>query len=81
VAFEVPTIKPSLPDDVGGGVKPLPGGQTYIANNVPLRLIIRVMYKLPDSGIVGGPNWINTDPWDIEAKAEVLRPWMTCKLG
>ena len=67
--FEVATIKPSSPDEVGGGVKPLPGGQTYVSNNMPLRVVIRVIYKIPDSVIIGGPNWINTDLWDIQAKA------------
>jgi len=69
LAFEVASIKPSKPGSAGGGVRPLPGGQTYIAGNVPLRLIIKLMYKITDSQIVGGPSWIDTELWDVEAKA------------
>lgn len=70
--FEVATIKPSAPLKSGdfAGIRPLPGGQTYIAKNVPVRLIIRLMYHLTDRQVSGGPAWINTDVWDIEAKAE-----------
>jgi uncharacterized protein (TIGR03435 family) len=45
-----------------------PGGR-FTATNVPLRVLIRQAYQLQDSQIVGGPNWINTDRFDIIAKA------------
>lgn len=71
--FEVATIKPSKPGTQGGGVRPLPGGQTYEAQNVPVRLIIRLMFHLMPSEVSGGPDWINTDLWDIQAKSEEPR--------
>jgi len=70
LAFEVATVKPSKPDARGGGIKPLPGGQTYIATNVPLRLMMKLMYKITDSQIIGGPEWMNTALYDVEGKAE-----------
>ena len=47
-----------------------PGGQ-FTATNAPLREIIRAAYSpLPDFLIVGAPDWIRTERFDIVAKAE-----------
>jgi uncharacterized protein (TIGR03435 family) len=70
LAFEVATVKPSDPAARGGGIRPLPGGQTYVATSVPLRMMIKLMYGITDVQIVGGPDWINTDRFDVRAKAE-----------
>jgi len=70
LAFEVATVKPSPAGARGGGIRPLPGGQTYIACNIPLRVMIALMYHVTDSQISGGPDWINTERYDVEAKAE-----------
>jgi len=70
LAFEVATVKPSPAGERGGGIRPLPGGQTYIANNVPLRVMIALMYHVTDSQISGGPDWINIERYNVEAKAE-----------
>ena len=51
-------------------IRPMPGGQTYIARNVPLRMMITAMYRITDSQIAGGPVWIDTEHYDIDAKAE-----------
>jgi uncharacterized protein (TIGR03435 family) len=48
----------------------MPGEQRYAAGSVPLRLIIKLMYKIHDSQIVGGPGWMDTELWDVHAKAE-----------
>lgn len=69
LTFEVASIKPSKPGGRGGGIKAMPGGQTYKAENVPVKLIISLMYKVPMRQISGGPSWIESDLWDIEAKA------------
>lgn len=68
--FDVASIKPAKPGAQGGGIKPLPGGQTYVATNVPVMLIIRLMYHLNNSQISGGPDWLSTGLYDIEAKAD-----------
>ena len=68
--FEVASIKPSKPGADGGGIKPLPGGQTYVATNVPVKLIIKLMFHLNDRQISGGPGWLETDLYDVEAKAD-----------
>jgi len=49
---------------------PLPGGQSYEAKNAPVRLMIERVYHIIDNQISGGPGWMNTELYDIEAKAE-----------
>src|SRR5204863_297355 len=46
-----------------------PGGP-FAATNVPIRSLIRFAYQLQDFQIVGGPNWIGADRFDITANAE-----------
>lgn len=69
LTFEVTSIHPAKP---GGrfGIKPMAAGQGYIAENVPLTLIISLMYKIPLRQISGGPGWITSDLWNITAKAD-----------
>ena len=38
--------------------------------NVDLKTIIQWAYDLPQSRIVGGPSWLDSARWDIEAKAD-----------
>jgi uncharacterized protein (TIGR03435 family) len=68
--FDVASVKPSKPGADGGGIKPLPGGQTYMATNVPVKLMIKLMFHLNDREISGGPGWLDTDLYDVEAKAD-----------
>lgn len=69
--FEVASIKPSPPGPRDfAGIRPLAGGQTYVAHSVPLRLMIKLMYKITDDQIVGGPSWMSDQLWDVDAKAE-----------
>lgn len=70
LAFEVATIKPSDPGLTNGGIKPLPGGDGYMAQNVSVRLMISLMYQVPMRQITGGPAWLDTDRYDVEAKAD-----------
>ena len=68
--FEVAVIKPSPPNEQPGGIKADPGGQTYRAQGVPVQLMIQLMWKLHPSQIVGAPDWLNKDLWDVMAKAD-----------
>lgn len=69
LTFEVARIKPTPAGAQGGAIKPLPGGQTYEAPGIPLKLIMSLMYKIPMQNISGGPAWFENDRWDIDAKA------------
>src|SRR5215211_6597327 len=66
--FDVASVKPAM---VGAqpnfGVRP---GGRFSAVNVPLLRLIGMAYQINhDFQIVGGPSWIRTARYDIEAKA------------
>jgi hypothetical protein len=72
--FDVASIRVHRPGELSGGIRPIPGGHGYTAQNVTLKLIISLMYKIPQRQIEGGPDWINTDRYDIEARADGVFP-------
>ena len=65
-AFEVASIKPNNSGDGRIMMQNQPG--RYIATNVTLRLLIRNAYQLQDFQIIGGPSWLASDHFDINAK-------------
>jgi uncharacterized protein (TIGR03435 family) len=75
LTFEVASIKPSKPGGRGGAMKALPGGQEFIAQNFPLRLMIARLHWVPPRQVTGGPDWMDNELWDIQAKAD--RPGFT----
>jgi uncharacterized protein (TIGR03435 family) len=72
-SFEVASVKPSDPNASGPfGSFPmmLPQGTGRISiSNMPLRLLIRMVYGLQDFQVVGGPTWQTSSKFDITAKA------------
>ncbi len=69
--FEVASLKPN--DGTGQGpfgIRPAPGGERYLATNTTLKLLITVAYRVKAEQVIGGPDWINTVGWDMNAKAE-----------
>ena len=64
--FEVAAIKPSA-ETRFMSLRPQPGRLTA---NAPVRLMIQNAYGLQPFQIIGGPRWIETDYYDIDAKAE-----------
>lgn len=73
-AFEVASVKLSNPNATGP-LAQIPmiipqGAGRLSATNVPLRLLIRMVYQLQDFQIVGGPSWQMSQKFDIVAKAE-----------
>jgi bla regulator protein blaR1 len=43
---------------------------TFVAEGVTLKRLIQLAYRVQDSQISGGPEWLNTTKFDIEAKLE-----------
>jgi uncharacterized protein (TIGR03435 family) len=72
LTFEVASIKPFKPSGGrgGGGIKPKSAGQGYDAIGVTLRLMISLMYRMPMQHITGGPSWLDSDLWTVNAKAD-----------
>jgi uncharacterized protein (TIGR03435 family) len=70
LTFDVASIHPSDPTAVNGMIKALPQGTGYTARNIPLKLMMSLMYRVPMRQISGGPDWIATDRYDVEAKSD-----------
>ena len=74
-AFEVASIKPNLSQDAAGRFG-LPAGR-FTAANMSLKEIIKFAYNgnqggfsLREDQVSGGPSWIDSDKFDIDAKVE-----------
>lgn len=70
LTFEVAAIHPTQAGVQGGGIKPLPNGTGYMAQNVSVKLMMSVMYRIPGQQISGGPGWFSTETFDVEARAD-----------
>ena len=70
LTFEVASIHPTKPGTVNGMVKPLPGGFGYTSHNIPIKLIFSLMYRVPMRQISGAPDWLGSDSYDVDAKAD-----------
>jgi uncharacterized protein (TIGR03435 family) len=67
--FEVASIKPNASGEPGMRMQMLLGGRLH-AENIILRTLILVAYDLRDFQISGGPAWISSDRYDLNAKTE-----------
>jgi uncharacterized protein (TIGR03435 family) len=72
-SFEVASIKPGDPNERGPqGVGN--NGNRFMARNAPLRLMIQVAYNVQDNQIFGGPKWIDSDLFTIDARPTAGTP-------
>lgn len=68
--FEVASLKPTSKIPELRGIRPAPGGERYVANAIPLRMLLMVAYQVKPEQIKGGPGWVDSDLYDMNAKAE-----------
>lgn len=68
--YDVASVRPSQPGAIEGEVDPVPGGIGYNAERISIKDTLSVMYRIPRRQIVGGPDWLSTDKFDIEARAD-----------
>ena len=68
-SFAVVSVKRNLSDSQERSMTTRPGGR-IAAINATLRVMIRNIYQLQEIQLVGGPDWVATDRWDIIASAE-----------
>jgi uncharacterized protein (TIGR03435 family) len=73
VTFEVASIKPADPNNRSISINFVPGGGLS-AKNVSLAHLIKVAYKIHcelncEDFIAGGPGWLNSQRFDVQAKA------------
>jgi uncharacterized protein (TIGR03435 family) len=69
LTFEVASIKPSGTADRRFMIQIQPGGGLRTSGST-LQMLITMAYDVREFQISGGPGWINTDRYDIVAKAE-----------
>ena len=71
-SFEVASVKPSAPGAASTGISSR--GDRFILSGVTLRTMLVYAYsgymRLLEDQIIGGPNWIDSDRFDIEGKAD-----------
>ena len=65
--FEVAAIKPHNPADTGGGFSFQHGRLTV--SNTFFKILVMSAYDVKDFQIFGGPNWIDSERFDILARA------------
>jgi uncharacterized protein (TIGR03435 family) len=70
-AFEVASIKLRTEPMDGVDFEDRQGGRLHVANN-PISNVIRNAYGLRPFQLVGAPDWVNSDRYDIEAKGPAI---------
>jgi uncharacterized protein (TIGR03435 family) len=68
-AFEVVSVKPNDSGDTRTSSMVQPGAR-YTATNMTLGMLIKTAYQVHDDQIVGGPDWLNADRFDITARGD-----------
>jgi uncharacterized protein (TIGR03435 family) len=66
--FEVASIKLNRSGAKGMTASPRPGGR-YITRNAPLEIVLKMAYHIRDFQLSGAPAWLESEHYDIEAKA------------
>jgi uncharacterized protein (TIGR03435 family) len=68
-SFDVASIRPHAPDDNRFLVKP-PANGRFTATGSAAKLVLMLAFDMQEAQISGGPSWLATEKWDIEAKSD-----------
>jgi uncharacterized protein (TIGR03435 family) len=68
--FEVASVKANKSGDGNGNLRGL-GSDRVVATNMPVRPMITFAHGVAGYQLIGGPGWLATDRYDINAKLEV----------
>jgi uncharacterized protein (TIGR03435 family) len=71
--FEVASVKANTSGELGIMIDVQPGAR-FTAKNSPLLLLIHTAYRVQNDQIVGGPSWLTSDRFDIDAKGDDQSP-------
>jgi uncharacterized protein (TIGR03435 family) len=66
--FEAASVKPAPPESTDQTIDFQPGGR-FRATNITLKGLIRTAYDVRGFQISGGPKWLDSVRYDVEAKA------------
>jgi len=72
-AFEVVSVKVTPPENAGNGqpsITLFPPGGSFRRTNSTLKALVQLAYGLQEYQVSGGPNWVNVDRYDVEARSE-----------
>jgi uncharacterized protein (TIGR03435 family) len=76
--FEVASVKRNMSGGRGWSLNPLPGGR-FSVQNVPLRQVVLFAYNLRDFQLINDPAWLQSQRFDIEARATADVPLASMK--
>jgi len=68
LTFEVASVRRNTGGSDGEWHTGPPDTARFQAGNMSLRMLLEIAYKVKDSQIAGGPGWIDSDRYDIEAR-------------
>jgi uncharacterized protein (TIGR03435 family) len=68
-SFEVASVKPNTSGDNRIAIMGSPGGRLTVTG-ASFRMLVTYAFRVRDFQVSGGPNWMTTDRWDVEARAE-----------
>jgi uncharacterized protein (TIGR03435 family) len=68
-AFTAASIKRNVSGRQETTLDVRPGGRLFIVNH-SLRQLLRIVFQVQDGQLIGGPDWLTSDRWDIVASAD-----------
>jgi uncharacterized protein (TIGR03435 family) len=68
-SFQVASVKLNTDNPPNRMQRPMPGGR-WSARNANLQMMILTAYGIQKYQLIGGPSWMESDGYDIEAKAD-----------
>src|SRR5688572_8095902 len=72
-SFDVASIKPNHSGSESSALNIQPGGR-WTAVNIPVRTLILRAYRIQPSQLIGAPDWVSTERFDVVATAPAGTP-------
>ena len=69
--FEVASVKTNKTGQREGGISAIGGGR-FRATNIPLKILLATAYDVNFEQISGGPDWLDSERYDVDAKPDRL---------
>jgi uncharacterized protein (TIGR03435 family) len=72
LTFDVASVRPNTTADrhTHSSIYNSWSNSKFTATNVPLRMLLNFSFDMPESRIIGGPDWLDSTTFDIEAKSD-----------
>jgi len=71
VEFEIASVKTNKTGQREGGITAIGGGR-FRATNIPLKILLATAYDVNFEQISGGPDWLDSERYDVEARPDRL---------